>query len=412
MTYGLIGEKLGHSFSKQVHKYLFDYEYELKELRPDELKSFFNKKYFRAINVTIPYKQDVIPFLDVISDEAKNIGVVNTIVNRDGKLYGYNTDYLGLKLLIEKTGIEIKGKKVLILGSGGTSKTAIVVAKDLECREVYRLSRKQTDGCITYKEALKSHTDAEVIINTTPSGMYPSIYESAIDINAFPKLSGVVDAVYNPLRSKLVCDAKKRGITAIGGLFMLIAQAVFSAEKFTDTKIDINKIDEIYNDILLSKQNIVLIGMPGSGKSTVGKALAEELNLNFVDTDSEIVKLSGSEITDIFAKVGEDGFRDLESKVIKEVSALQGTVIATGGGAVLRQENIELFKENGKIYFLDRPLSQIEATFDRPLSSNKDMLQQRYNERYEIYCKSCDKHIISNTTVSDAVKSIKGDLLK
>lgn len=412
MNYGLIGEKLGHSFSKYVHKYLFDYEYELKELKRDEVKDFLLKRDFRAINVTIPYKQEVMPYLDCVSKIAGSIGAVNTIVNRNGKLYGYNTDFLGLKLLIEKAGIVLKDKKVLILGSGGTSKTALTAAIEFGSREVYRLSRKETEGCITYSGALENHKDAQIIINTTPCGMYPNIYESAVEVSDFPNLEGVVDAVYNPLRSKLVCDAKKRGITAVGGMLMLVAQAVFAAEKFTDTSIDSNKIDEIYNEFYSSKQNIVLVGMPGSGKTTVGKALAEELNFEFIDTDCEIVKQSGSDIVDIFAKIGENGFRDLESKVIEQVSAKQGKVIATGGGAVLRELNIDLLKENGKIYFLDRPIEQIVATSDRPLSSNKDMLKQRYNERYEIYCKCCDKHLICDTTVEDAVNSIKGDLLK
>ena len=260
MEYGLIGEKLGHSFSKEVHNRLFDYNYELKEISKDEIDLFLGEKDFKAINVTIPYKQTVIPYLDYISDIAKEIGAVNTVVNKDGKLYGYNTDFLGLKALIEKNNIAIKGKKVLILGSGGTSKTALAVTKHLNASCVLRVSRNKIEELITYDEAIKYHTDAQVIINTTPCGMYPNIDDLALDISKFNKLEGVVDAIYNPLCSKLVCVALNRGITAVGGLYMLVSQAAFAAEKFTDKKVDISKVDEIYNSLLKNKQNIILMG--------------------------------------------------------------------------------------------------------------------------------------------------------
>lgn len=411
MNYGCIGEKLGHSFSKEIHNELFDYDYELKEIPKEQLDLFLKNKDFHAINVTIPYKEKVIPYLDYISDIAKEIGAVNTVVNKNGKLYGYNTDFLGLTLLIKKNNILFENKKVLVLGSGGTSKTALAVAKSLNASEIYRVSRNKSEGCITYNEALKLHNDAQIIINTTPCGMYPNIGESAVKLSLFNNLEGVVDAVYNPLRSKLVCDAKKLGINAIGGLFMLVAQAAFAAEKFIDTAVDFNKVDMIYDGLYKSKQNIVLVGMPASGKTTVGKLLAEKLNLRFVDTDEEIVKLHG-EITSIFEKYGESVFRDLEAAVVKEVSALQGTVIATGGGVVLREQNVDLLKENGRIYFLDRPLESIVPTADRPLSSDRAALKKRYNERYPIYCKCADKHIISNSTPEDTVADIMEDFYK
>ncbi len=313
MEYGLIGERLGHSFSKTVHNSLADYNYELKEIAPQNLESFMLKKDFKAINVTIPYKQAVIPFLDEISDTAKEIGAVNTVVNKKGRLIGHNTDFSGLKELIIRNKIVIKDKKVLILGSGGTSKTAKAVAEKLGAERVYRLSRKGGEGLITYTEALKSHTDAQVIINTTPVGMYPNMGDTAIDITAFPRLEGVIDAVYNPLSSALVVEARKRGIRAAGGLYMLIAQAVFAAELFLDASYPETEIQRIYKEILREKQNIVLIGMPSCGKTTIGKELARALNKDFLDCEEEIVRRQGITISEIFALQGEKALEKLKA---------------------------------------------------------------------------------------------------
>ena len=409
MNYGLIGEKLGHSFSKDVHARLFDYIYEPCEISRENFDAFMKEKDFKAINVTIPYKQMVIPYLDFVDETAKKIGAVNTIVNRDGKLCGYNTDFSGMRALILKNGIEFKNKKVLVLGSGGTSKTAFAVAESLGAKEVYRVSRSGRDGCITYTDAEIAHKDAEIIINTTPAGMYPDIDSAAVDISKFPKLSGVVDAVYNPINTRLVCDAKKRGIKAVGGLYMLVAQAVYAAEHFMNTSIETSKIDEIYNEMLSLKQNIVLIGMPGSGKSTIGKLLAENLGMQFVDTDEVIVKNENKPIPDIFAEFGEERFRDMESAAVLEVAGLQHTVIATGGGAVLREKNVRLLSQNGRIYFIDRPLSSIVATSDRPLSSNREALEKRYNERYGTYLKSADVHLKIGDDASENAQKIKED---
>ncbi|MBQ6847890.1 MAG: shikimate dehydrogenase [Clostridia bacterium] len=408
MEYGLVGEKLRHSFSKIIHNKLYSAPYELKEIPQNEVKEFMLKRDFKGINVTIPYKETVIPFLDVISDNAKQIGAVNTVVNKGGKLYGYNTDFLGLKELITHNNIEIKGKKVLILGSGGTSKTAKAVAECLDAKQIFCLSRKGGKGLITYNEALKNHRDAEIIINTTPCGMYPNIGESAIDISNFPQLEGVVDVVYNPLSSALVVEARNKKIKAIGGLYMLVSQAVFAAEFFLDTVFDRKKIDEIYKTIENEKKNIVLIGMPGVGKTTIGKELAKALDKEFVDTDDEIVKKEAILIPEIFATKGEGYFRQLESEVIKEISAKQGLVIATGGGAILNSLNIDLLKENGTVYFLDRNVEDIVATSDRPLSSNREDLLKRYEERYPIYLSSADFKV--NCT-SDVQKNIKEVIL-
>ncbi len=409
MIYGCIGEKLGHSFSKDIHNRLFDYDYELCEIEKEKLSDFMIKREFKAINVTIPYKQDVIPFLYEISETAKSIGAVNTIVNRDGKLYGYNTDFSGLCALIERNNISLENKKTLVLGSGGTSKTAYAVALHLKASEVYRVSRSGRDGCITYEDAEKNHSDAEVIINTTPCGMFPHKRESAVDIDKFPKLCAVVDAVYNPLRSKIVLDAKNKGINAVGGLYMLVAQAAFAAEFFTGQKVSREKIDSVYNSIVMSKQNIVLIGMPGSGKTTVGKILAQKLKMSFFDSDEEIVKKTKMPIPEIFEKYGEKHFREIESEVIEELSQKQNIVLATGGGAVLNPENVSALRGNGRIYFLDRPLEFILPTSDRPLSSDREALEKRYNERYDIYVKSANVHLKTGNDAQETAERIKGD---
>ncbi|MBQ8337802.1 MAG: shikimate dehydrogenase [Oscillospiraceae bacterium] len=411
MNYGLLGEKLGHSFSKEIHAKLFDYEYQLCEIKRDNFDSFMKQKAFKAVNVTIPYKEQIIPYLDFVDETAKKIGAVNTVVNKDGRLYGYNTDYLGMRALILKNGIDLENKKMLVLGSGGTSKTAFAVAESLGAKEVYRVSRSGRDGCITYEDAQNIHADAEIIINTTPCGMYPNINTATVDVSKFKSLSGVIDAVYNPLNSKLVCDAKARGIKAVGGLYMLVAQAAYAAEYFTGKSVPSEKIDEIYKEMFSLKQNIVLIGMPGSGKSTIGKLLAEALGMQFVDTDEVIVKNEGKAIPDIFAELGEERFRDMESAAVLEVAGLQHTVIATGGGAVLRKENVKLLRENGRIYFIDRPLSSIVATSDRPLSSNREALEKRYNERYDIYCESADVHLKAGDDVCENAQKIKEDFL-
>lgn len=409
MTYGLIAEHLGHSFSPEIHRQLFGYDYELKELRPDELAGFMNARDFRAINVTIPYKEAVIPFLDEISDTARRIGAVNTVVNDGGRLIGYNTDFSGMVALIKRSGIALEGKKVLVLGSGGTSKTAMAVASHLGCRVAYRVSRTGQEGCLTYEAARSLHSDAEIILNTTPCGMYPHLGSSAVSVADYPGLEGVVDAVYNPLRSRLICDAKAAGISAVGGLYMLVAQAAFAAEKFIGRTAPQEKVEEIYRSLLASKQNIVLVGMPGCGKTTVGKALASALDMEFVDTDVEIVRQDGRPIPAIFEAVGEAGFREMEQQVIRQVASRQHAVIATGGGAVLRQENVRILRENGILYFIDRPLEALAATSDRPLSSNTADLARRYAERYPIYCGVCDKHIRSTNVIAETVETIKED---
>ena len=387
--YGCIGRKLTHSFSREIHARLADYKYDLIELDEDEIRPFFEKKAFAAINVTIPYKQTVIPYLDEVSDVAKRIGAVNTIVNRDGRLCGYNTDYYGMKALIEKAGIDMDGKKVLILGTGGTSKTAGVVAADMGAAEILTVSRRKAEGRITYAEAESRHADAQVIINTTPSGMYPDCGSRPIDISAFDALEGVIDAVYNPLSTNLILDARKKGAKAEGGLYMLVMQAVVAAEKFLGTTIAKDAADEVYASVLASKENIVLTGMPGSGKSTVGRLLHIE-GFEFIDTDAEIEKRCGCAIKDLIRTKGEEYFRDLESEVIRDAASGSCRIISTGGGAVLREENIRCLKRSGKIYFINAALQRLRATSDRPLSDTDEKLAALYAQRLGVYQSTAD----------------------
>ncbi len=387
--YGCIGKKLTHSFSKEIHSQLADYKYELIELAEEEIQPFFEKKEFEAINVTIPYKQTVIPYLNSVSDIAKRIGAVNTVVNRNGSLYGYNTDYYGMKALIERVGIDLKDKKVLILGTGGTSKTAFVVATDMGASQILTVSRRKTDEHITYEEAVTLHSDANVIINTTPSGMYPDCESKPIDISSFSLLEGVIDVVYNPLCTNLVLDAKARGIKAEGGLYMLVMQAVVAVERFLDTKIEKTVADKVFASVLASKENIVLTGMPGSGKSTVGKLLNLD-GFEFIDTDTEIEKRCGCSIKELIETKGETYFRNLETEVIRDVSSKNCKVISTGGGAVLREENVRSLKRNGKLFFIDARPSRLCATIDRPLSNTEDKLIKLYNERINIYRSTAD----------------------
>ena len=393
MEYGCIGEHLKHSFSKEIHNLLCDYDYIIKEIPSDELEEFMQTKDFEAINVTIPYKERVIPFLEEIDDAAKKIGAVNTVVNRNGKLYGYNTDFYGMSKLINKIGIDIKDRKVLILGTGGTSKTAKAVCEALLAKSVIKVSRKKSEDSITYTEAYENHADADIIINTTPVGMFPKNEDCPVDIDRFPLLSGVIDAVYNPLRTNLVRKAKDKGIKAEGGLYMLVAQAVRACEYFTGNTIPEEKCDTVYKKILEDKENIILTGMPGSGKTTIGKLIAQKTGKSFVDTDDLIREKCGCEISEIFEKHGEDYFRDAESEVISELSKENGLVIATGGGAVLRKENIGNLSQNGRIIFADADINELIATKDRPLSNTPEKLIKLYDTRFSIYRERCDVRV-------------------
>ncbi|MDO4982972.1 MAG: shikimate kinase [Eubacteriales bacterium] len=407
MRYGLIGEHLGHSYSREIHALIADYKYELAELKPEELGGFLRKREFNAINVTIPYKQAVIPYLDGISENAASIGAVNTIVNRNGRLFGYNTDLAGMLALAKRIGIDAKGKKLLILGSGGTSKTARAAAKILGAGEIITVSRSGKNGDVSYEEVAEKHADARIVFNTTPVGMFPYTDGQAIDLAPFKKCEAVLDVVYNPLRTDLVLDAQARGMAADGGLYMLTAQAVYASALFLGREADASDIEKTFLRVYNDKRNLVLTGMPSSGKTTVGKLLAEKTGRAFFDSDDIIVEKLGMPIADFFEKSGEAAFRTAESEVIAELSKKSGCVIATGGGAVLNDGNVRRLRHNGTLYFLDRSPEKLMATADRPLSSDREALMRRYNERYGIYTSTADVIINADGAVTDTAEQIK-----
>lgn len=405
-NYGLIGKKLGHSYSKDIHHKLGNLEYDLKELNENEFSIFMKEKSFKAINVTIPYKQDVIKYLDYIDDDAKAIGAVNTIVNDNGLLKGYNTDILGLNLVIDKINLSLNNKKVLILGTGGTSNTAKQLCLNHDVNKVYKVSRTIGDDrdTITYNEVATKCSDFDVIINTTPSGMYPNNYDKAISVKDFKNLEAVVDVIYNPLRTLLRLDANEHNIKAVNGLYMLVAQAVFADSLFFDKKCDARDIESIYKELLKNKLNICLIGMPFSGKSTIGKELANKLGKDFVDVDEYITTKMKSTPAEIITNKGEEYFRDIETDVVRELSMLSNSIISTGGGSVLRKENVDRLKMSSLMVYIKRDNPII--TSDRPLATNKEMYDELLAKRKPIYEKSADIIIDNNDTIDKSVDII------
>ena len=411
MKYGCIGEHLSHSFSKEIHERLADYPYEIREVARGELCEFLSARDFLGINVTIPYKELVIPHLQYIDEAASRIGAVNTVVNRAGELYGYNTDFYGMSALIDHAGVTIKGMCVAILGTGGTAKTSREVCRSLGAGEIILVSRGGGDGAIDYSALSEIGEKIDVIINTTPVGMYPNIEGAPVSLENFPRLSGVIDSIYNPLRSELVCEAMERGITAEGGLYMLVAQAVRASEIFLDTTYPEGVLERVYSSVLASKENVVLVGMPASGKSTVGAIVAEALSRELVDTDEVVTGGAGMQITDIFKKFGEGAFRDMESSALRELSNRTSLVIATGGGAILRDGNVRALRKNGRLFFLDRPLEKLIPTESRPLSSDRAAITARYNERYSRYLAVADERVDADAEPS-AIANLIGERYK
>ena len=408
MEYGLIGEHLGHSFSKEIHERIGKYNYDLVELNNEEFEVFMKKRDFKAINVTIPYKEKVIPYLHYISPEAKKIHAVNTIVNKEGLLYGYNTDYLGLKEMLNHFNIEINNKNVMILGTGGTSKTSFNVVKDLNAKEVLFVSINKEKNTIGYDQINNYSHNIDVIFNTTPCEMYPNNDKEIISLEGFDNLKGVVDVVYNPLNTNLILKAKERKINCCSGLFMLIGQAVYAIEIFLNKTIDKKIIADLYEEMILQKQNIVLVGMPSCGKTTIGKKLAKKINRKFYDVDKEIVDIIKMPISSFFEKYGEEKFREIESEVIAKISKENSLVIATGGGSILRKINVNNLKQNGKLYFIDRSLNLLLTTSSRPLSSNKKDLKKRYEERYPLYNKVSDVRLNGDEPINAIINRIIG----
>ena len=403
MKCGLLGRTLGHSYSPQIHSYLGEYPYTLFEKEPGDVGCFLKNGDFTAINVTIPYKKDVMPYCAELTDCAKKMGAVNTIVRRtDGALIGHNTDYFGLHYTFDRMGLSLNGKKVLVLGSGGASVTTVIVLKELGANVVI-ISRTGENNYTN----LHQHRDAAVIVNTTPVGMYPNAGVSPVDLDMFPSLEGILDIIYNPARTKLLLDAAERNIPCENGLWMLVAQAKEAAEWFTGTKISNDVIPEIYDKMCKRMENIVLIGMPGCGKSTIGKLLAQELNREFVDADTEIVNGAGVSIPEIFKTQGEEGFRKIETQVLTKLGQKSCLVIATGGGCVTKAENYSLLHQNGTIYWIKRDISSL-PTDGRPLSQS-GKLEQMYKVRKPLYERFADCSVFNNTSPGDAVaKILKG----
>ncbi len=400
MHCGLLGKKLGHSYSPQIHSLLGNYSYGLFEKTPEELPEFLQSGSFSGLNVTIPYKKEVIPYLSELSPVARKLGAVNTVVRKeDGRLIGHNTDYFGFETMLSDARLSVSGKKVLVLGSGGASNTAVSVLQ-AKGAQVVVISR---NGKNNYGN-LHHHADAAVLVNTTPVGMYPDVGVSPVDLDAFPQLEGVLDVVYNPARTRLLMDAEARGLITANGLKMLVGQAAESSQWFAGLHIPAERIDAVYRKIRNSMENIILIGMPGSGKTSVGKLLAELTGKTFVDTDAEITKKAGKSIPEIFAEVGESGFRVLETEVLGEVGCRSGLVIATGGGCVTRVENYPLLHQNGSIFCLDRALDTLPVD-GRPLSQTTD-LSQMYQSRKPLYHRFADHCIDNSGRIDQAAQHI------
>ncbi|MBQ8813338.1 MAG: AAA family ATPase [Lachnospiraceae bacterium] len=450
-NYGLLGEKLGHSFSPTIHRQLWGGDYDLKPTPRDQVDEFFRKRDFSGINVTIPYKQIACQTCEHVDPKALAIGAVNTVVNRDGVLYGYNTDYDGFLFCARRAGVDFAGKKVLILGSGGTSLTARNAVADAGAREVVIISRSKPSGEIaplqalstnipaheapsetdnqakkasgeisavsanlvgisrrcpvshdTYDNLAARHSDAQIIVNTTPVGMYPNNYASPVDLALFPNLSGVVDVIYNPQTTLLVHEAKKKGIPATCGLPMLVAQAAYAAEHFCGRPFSADEIEKVLASVQAETANIVLIGMPGCGKTTVGKKLAEHLNREVIDVDALIVEREGRSIPDIFAEDGEEAFRQLETEAAKIAGQRSGVIISCGGGLPMREANHFPMLQNGRIYYLNRQIDKL-ATGGRPLSANRSGLPDMFAKRHPIYQSLCHRELPVTEGVPSAV---------
>lgn len=400
--FGLLGRKLGHSLSPQIHSHLCDYEYKLYPTEPEKLDEFFADTRLKGFNVTIPYKVEAFNRCAELSETAKKAGSVNTVIRRpDGTLYGDNTDYFGFLYMANKIGCSFKDKKVLILGSGGASLTAQLVSADEGAKEIIVVSR---NGENNY-DNINLHYDADIIINTTPVGMYPNNGERLIDLSEFTKCKKVLDLIYNPARTVFLLDAKKLGIDCVNGLPMLVAQALRAAEVFTGKSIPLTEIDRIHDIILGNQKNIVLVGMPGCGKSTLARLISEKTGRKCVDTDS-LVELCGETIPQIFEKYGETEFRNRETQAIKSVAKEQGRIIATGGGAILREENRTALRENSTVIFLNAPVERL-ATNGRPLSKDLETLKKMYEQRLPLYLETADLTVDVDTDPEVTLRRIK-----
>jgi len=397
---GLLGEKLGHSFSPLIHSKFGSYTYKLFPTPREELESFLKKRDFANLNVTIPYKKDVIPYCEQLSQLAQEIGSVNTIKVVDDRLYGYNTDYYGFCHMLTKGQISVNGKKCAVIGNGGVAATVCVALKKLGADTITVITRQKNTP-----EFIQTIDDHTVVINTSPVGMYPNNGQSPLNLRLFQKLDGVADLIYNPLKTALMLQAEELGVPCVGGLSMLVAQAKQAAEIFANQKISDFLLDEVTNEIEFLCKNIILIGMPGCGKSTIGSKIAKALERPFYDTDALIEERAGKPIPQIFAEDGEQHFRLLETKVLAEVSALSGVVISTGGGIIKRQENHSLLRQNGLIIFVDRPIQKL-STNGRPLSSSLDAVAKLHEERLPIYRMLADYTLDNSGKIEQSISEI------
>ena len=406
MQCGLLGRKLGHSYSPKIHSMLADYSYQLFEVEPENLENFIRTADFNGLNVTIPYKKSVIPYCDELSETAKRLGAVNTLVRRNGKLIGHNSDYFGFMSMVQRSGISVDGKKALVLGSGGASATAVTVLEEMGA-QVIVISRS---GENNYGN-LELHNDAAIVVNATPVGMYPNTDQTPLSLNYFPKLECVLDLIYNPANTRLLQQAQKLSISNQNGLWMLVAQAKESAEWFIQKSISDELLETVYNTVRTDMESIMLIGMPGCGKSTIGKILSEKLARTFIDADAVIEERAGISIPDIFAEKGEDGFRKLETEVLADLGKGSATVISTGGGCITRPENYKHLHLNSKIIWIKRNIDFL-PTDGRPLSQT-NKLSDLYNRRKPLYEAYCDYTVDNDgpleNTIDQILQLLKGD---
>ena len=404
MEYGLLGEKLGHSYSKPIHEALGRYSYELCPVSREELHDILARRAFKGMNVTIPYKLDVIPFCDFLSPEAQSAGSVNTLKVENGRLLGYNTDIGGFISLARRLGAEPGGRKAVILGSGGASRAARIALQQMGAGQIVVVSRQ---GPVPYEALYRDHADAEILVNATPVGMYPANLASPVELDRLPNLRWALDMIYNPARTRLLLDAAERGIPCADGLWMLVAQAMEAAGIFLDEPVPPEKTEEIYRQVRSGMLNVVLIGMPGCGKSTLGMRLSQSLGKRFVDCDGEIAREQGMTSGEIIERQGEDAFRRIETETLSRLGKESGLVIATGGGAVTRPENRDLLRQNGVLLHIRRPLDQL-ATKDRPLSRN---LEELARTRMPLYRAWADREI-DNTDLKGALRAARNAFIQ
>ena len=405
MRCALIGEKLSHSYSRLIHKKFGMYSYDLVELPPDNLKEFVEHGGYDAFNVTIPYKSAIIPYIDKVETLAMQIGAINTVCRLGGKTYGYNTDILGMAYMLKRAGIALGGKNVMILGSGGTGKTAEMLAKKKGAASITVVSRS---GSVNYKNFYELQ-QTQIIINTTPVGMYPYSDISLADLSKFRNLEAVADVIYNPMRTRLMLQARELNLKYAGGLYMLVAQAKYSMDIFVKNRHPDEIIEQVYKYLLSRIINIVLVGMPGSGKTSIGKAVARRERRRYVDSDAEIVASEGRAITEIFAEKGEEYFRKKEKQTLFLLGSQNGMVISTGGGAVLDRENYYSLKANGRIYYLEREINDL-ATRGRPLSTGTEALKKLLEQREPLYKAFADVTVENDGDFFSCVDKILEDI--